>query len=162
MAWRGRRYSGRGFGAAGRGGNGYWARATGMPGWMRSAYGYPAYGGFSGYGRPAYGGRGRGNPYPYCRFFPWLPRRWWSGMYGPVQWTSQGPMLGSQTQTTPTGQYPSTPPMNFPPMTPYGSPTQSMTPTAPTDATALRQQKQMLEQQLESLEQQLKELEESK
>ena len=24
------------------------------------------------------GGRGRGNPYPYCRFYPWLPRRWWA------------------------------------------------------------------------------------
>jgi len=24
------------------------------------------------------GGRGRGNPYPFCRFHPWLPRRWWA------------------------------------------------------------------------------------
>ena len=24
------------------------------------------------------GGWGRGNPYPYCRFYPWLPRRWWA------------------------------------------------------------------------------------
>lgn len=23
-------------------------------------------------------GRGMGNPYPYCRSFPWLPRRWWA------------------------------------------------------------------------------------
>jgi len=23
-------------------------------------------------------GRGRGNPSPFCRFFPWLPRRWWA------------------------------------------------------------------------------------
>ncbi len=25
-------------------------------------------------------GRGfwRGNPYPFCRFYPWLPRRWWA------------------------------------------------------------------------------------
>lgn len=23
-------------------------------------------------------GRGMGNPYPYCRFYPWLPRRWWA------------------------------------------------------------------------------------
>lgn len=21
---------------------------------------------------------GRGNPYPFCRFYPWLPRRWWA------------------------------------------------------------------------------------
>ena len=27
-------------------------------------------------------GMGMGNPYPYCRNFPWLPRRWWTGMYG--------------------------------------------------------------------------------
>ena len=23
-------------------------------------------------------GRGRGNPYPFCRFNPALPRRWWA------------------------------------------------------------------------------------
>jgi hypothetical protein len=23
-------------------------------------------------------GRGRGNPYPFCRFNPSLPRRWWA------------------------------------------------------------------------------------
>ena len=31
-------------------------------------------------------GWGRGNPYPFCRFYPWLPRRWWAtpytGQYG--------------------------------------------------------------------------------
>jgi hypothetical protein len=26
-------------------------------------------------------GMGMGNPYPFCRNFPWLPRRWWTGMY---------------------------------------------------------------------------------
>jgi hypothetical protein len=25
---------------------------------------------------------GRGNPYPWCRFFPWLPRWWWASGYG--------------------------------------------------------------------------------
>ncbi len=45
-----------------------------------------------GYGRGF--GMGRGNPYPFCRFYPWLPRRWWAygrgfsavqptGSYGP-------------------------------------------------------------------------------
>jgi len=24
---------------------------------------------------------GRGNPYPFCRFYPWLPRRWWATPY---------------------------------------------------------------------------------
>lgn len=36
------------------------------------AYGYPYWGG------PQWGWRGR------CRRFPWLPRWWWSGMYGPM------------------------------------------------------------------------------
>ena len=63
-----------------------WYHATGMPGWMRVSYGLPAF------------GRGwfRGNPHPFCRWFPWLPRWWWTGMYGPVQWTPQGPVLASQ------------------------------------------------------------------
>jgi 4Fe-4S dicluster domain len=32
-------------------------------------------------------GMGRGNPYPFCRFYPWLPRRWWAygSGYTPVQ-----------------------------------------------------------------------------
>ena len=29
-------------------------------------------------------GRGFGNPYPFCRWFPWLPRWWWTGAYGPI------------------------------------------------------------------------------
>jgi len=29
-------------------------------------------------------GMGMGNPYPFCRNFPWLPRWWWTGMYGPM------------------------------------------------------------------------------
>lgn len=28
-------------------------------------------------------GRGRGNPYGFCRFYPWLPRRWWGYSAGP-------------------------------------------------------------------------------
>jgi len=28
-------------------------------------------------------GFGRANPYPWCRFFPWLPRWWWAGYGGP-------------------------------------------------------------------------------
>ena len=27
------------------------------------------------------GGWGRGNPYPFCRNFPWLPRWWWATPY---------------------------------------------------------------------------------
>jgi len=28
-------------------------------------------------------GRGRSNPYSFCRFYPWLPRRWWAYGMGP-------------------------------------------------------------------------------
>ena len=52
--------------------------------------------GTGGGGRPGTG-RGMGNPYPFCRLYPWLPRRWWAyGMtpYGP---TAQG----SYNQPTP-------------------------------------------------------------
>ena len=62
----------------------WWYYLTGMPGWMRVWYGLPAFGWF------------RGNPFPFCRWFPWLPRWWWSGIYGQVQWTPQGPVLVSQ------------------------------------------------------------------
>jgi hypothetical protein len=49
-------------------------------------------------------GLGRGNPYPYCRFYPWLPRRWWAtgiNPYGtaPNQWTSQNPAPWPGTQS---------------------------------------------------------------
>ncbi len=46
----------------------------------------------AGFGRGLGMGRGMGNPYPYCRFYPWMPRRWWAagmnpyyatGPYGP-------------------------------------------------------------------------------
>ena len=37
------------------------------------------------FGRGRFGwgrwGPGRGNPYPFCRRFPWRPRWWWA--YGP-------------------------------------------------------------------------------
>ena len=33
--------------------------------------------GWPGYGWFAWPGWGRGNPYPFCRRFPWLPRGWW-------------------------------------------------------------------------------------
>ena len=32
----------------------------------------------AGLGRGLGMGRGMGNPYPFCRFYPWLPRRWWA------------------------------------------------------------------------------------
>jgi len=52
--------------------------------------------GFVGFGRGIgwFGwGRGFSNPYPFCRWFPWLPRWWWAypafinpSYYG-VPWT---------------------------------------------------------------------------
>lgn len=44
--------------------------------WGRGMYGPgPGYWGF---------GRGLGNPTPFCRFHPWLPKRWWAGLSFPV------------------------------------------------------------------------------
>jgi len=62
-------------GRSGGFGRGTLARGYGM-GLGRGAFGRGA-GAGGGYGWP-------GNPYPYCRYFPWLPRRWWSGIYGPI------------------------------------------------------------------------------
>lgn len=50
------------------------------PGWWKWGYfGYPYYSGF-----PYPFWAGRGNPFPFCRWFPWMPRWWWSGIYGPI------------------------------------------------------------------------------
>ena len=49
------------------------------------------FGGGRGFGRGM--GMGRGNPYPFCRFDPSLPRRWWAsggGLYPPAPWRSYG------------------------------------------------------------------------
>ena len=58
-----------------------------------------------GWGRRGGFGRGfgvgfRGNPYPFCRFFPWLPRWWWTGIYGPIS-----PYTPYTYQTYPAYQY---------------------------------------------------------
>jgi hypothetical protein len=85
--------------------------------------GYGVYGG--GYGRGYYGsgygqgvgwfgfGRGIGNPYPFCRRFPWLPKWWWAypafaqpyyGRYGNTPYYS-GYMPQSYTQSFPYSPY---------------------------------------------------------
>jgi len=38
-------------------------------------------------------GGGRGNPYSFCRFYPWLPRRWWAAPYVP-QYITTTPYMG--------------------------------------------------------------------
>ncbi|MBE9512570.1 MAG: hypothetical protein IMY77_00700 [Chloroflexi bacterium] len=45
--------------------------------------------GWSGWGWP---GGGRGNPYPFCRFNPWLPRRWATSYAG--QYAATIPYMG--------------------------------------------------------------------
>ena len=49
--------------------------------WWGRGFGFG--GGFGrGFGRGWGRGRGPGNPYPYCRAWPWLPRGWWwTGAY---------------------------------------------------------------------------------
>ncbi len=37
--------------------------------------------------------RGRGNPYPFCRNFPWLPRWWWATSYA-GQYAATIPYVG--------------------------------------------------------------------
>lgn len=58
----------------------------------------------AGYGMGRGFGRGMGNPYPFCRWFPWLPRWWWSGMYGPVTPYSYAP-YGAPTPYSPYRPY---------------------------------------------------------
>ncbi|RLI76226.1 hypothetical protein DRP04_12825 [Archaeoglobales archaeon] len=66
---------------------GFWM--TGLPGWMRFSYWYPA--AWQGVVWPGWSWFWR------CRWFPWLPRWWWTGMYGPIEWTPYGPQLVSST-----------------------------------------------------------------
>lgn len=59
-------------------------------------------------------GLGRGNPYPFCRFYPWLPRRWWAygGGYYP---TAQPWAYGG-------GYYPTAQPRTYGVSPYYGAP----------------------------------------
>ena len=65
-------------------------RGRGWFGWGRGMGFGPGMGRGMGFGRGMGMGMGwgRGNPYPFCRFYPWLPRRWWaygSGYYPAAQ-----------------------------------------------------------------------------
>ena len=44
--------------------------------WKWNVFSWP----YFGYGFWGWGG-GRGNPFPFCRWFPWLPRWWWATPY---------------------------------------------------------------------------------
>jgi len=119
--------------------------ATGMPGWMRAGLGYPAF------GRGLWGWPG--NPFGFCRWFPWMPRWWWSGMYGPVEWTSQGPVLASQT-TQPSAQQIPVTPMQFQPQMTKEQEIQYLE----QEIKALEEEKKALEEELESIRKRLEEL----
>jgi len=60
--------------------------------------------GWGGFGR----GFGRGNPYPFCRFYPWLPRRWWATPYAP-QYGANIPSMGYGYPYYGPGRYPTAP-----------------------------------------------------
>jgi hypothetical protein len=112
---------------------------TGMPGWMRTGFGYPAF--------------GRGNPFGFCRWFPWMPRWWWTGAYGPVQWTPQGPVLASQTNQPSTQQIPVAP-MQFQPQMTKEQEIQYLE----QELKALEEEKKALEEDLESIKKRINEL----
>ena len=46
-----------------------------------------------GLGRGLGRGMGWGNPYPFCRNFPWLPRWWWATPYA-GQYAATIPYMG--------------------------------------------------------------------
>ena len=128
------------WGWGGRGGRGFrwmfWL--TGLPGWARFGYSYPStttYPSTSTTAYPTpYAAAYPGNWFWRCRWFPWLPRWWWTGIYGPVQWTPQGPVISQPSVPT--------------------------TPVQTTDIEYLKQQKQALEQELKAIEDQLRYIEE--
>ena len=49
--------------------------------------------GWFGRGR-GWAGWGRGNPYPFCRNFPWLPRWWWATPYAGQYGATIPPYMG--------------------------------------------------------------------
>jgi len=61
--------------------------------------------GWFGWGRGWGGGWGRGNPYPFCRFYPWLPRRWWAYGVGPYPPVPISPYGAGPYPTVPTAPY---------------------------------------------------------
>ena len=105
--------------------------------WWRGWYGYP-------YG----GGWGGGNPFPFCRNFPWLPRWWWATPYAAQCAATIPSFFGS-------GYFPAYP--SFPAGSGwYGTPP-GMMPEQGLDF--LRDQAQTISQQLEEINKHIKELE---
>lgn len=92
------------------------------------------------------GGGGRGNPYPYCRFYPWLPRRWWA--YPNWNWDEAGALpVGESIPAAPYGgYYPNAP-------VPQGY---------PNEMEFLKEQAGFLTEQLNAINSRLSELEQKK
>ena len=120
--------------------------ATGLPGWARG------YGFGRGWGAGMGRGRGMGNPYANCRWFPQMPRLWWTGMYGPVEWTPQGPQLTGQVGQT--QQPPIDQPVGQQPF--IGQPAQI---SKEEEIQLLKQEKEEIKKELEEIGKRLKELE---
>jgi hypothetical protein len=103
------------------------------------AYGPYGYGGYSAY--PVWGrGRGRGNPFHFCRNFPWLPRWWWA--------TPNAAQHGATIPYYGYGDFPA-------PYEPYS--TAQIKPEQELDM--LKGQAEMLEDELDGIKKRMKELE---
>ncbi|HDD46104.1 MAG TPA: hypothetical protein ENG42_01390 [Candidatus Aenigmarchaeota archaeon] len=92
----------------------WWYYLTGTPGWSRASYPQLAFG--------------------RCFWYPWLPRWWWTGMYGRVVWTPQGPQLESQVA-------------------------QTVTESKNQEIQALEQEKEMIVNEMKAMEERIKEIE---
>ena len=97
--------------------------------------------------------------YPYwgwrCRRFPWLPRWWWTGMYGPITPSTTAPGTPyTQYYASPYSTY-AAPPTAMPSMMypPYATSPYSTSMGIP--QISKEQEKQMLEGQAAALQQQL-------
>lgn len=94
----------------------------------------------------------------FCRWFPWLPRWWWTGMYGPINPYMSYTGFPSPYQNT--RMYGTISPyMGY---TGFQSPYLNMpgyTPTKEQEKQMLQDQLKMLEDQIKQMKDRLKELE---
>jgi hypothetical protein len=72
------------------------------------------------FGMGPYGWLMAGYGYPYwgwrCRWFPWLPRWWWTGAYGPITPFTTTAGYTMPAATTPSMAYPSPYGVGYPSM----------------------------------------------
>ncbi|HHM24117.1 MAG TPA: hypothetical protein ENJ23_03670 [Bacteroidetes bacterium] len=115
-------------------------------------------GGF--WGRGGYGwapGWGRGNPYPFCRAFPWMPRGWWALGLSPYSYGTTGyttyPYWGGYSYPYGYGAYP------YYGSYAYGAP---FFQSREQELDFLRQQADAIQNELKQVEERIKELESEK